>query len=279
MLLLSAAMAALAVVCIGALIFDDRVLLGAPLWLKPLKFAVSLAVYAFTLSWMLSLPQRAHRWTWSLATLIAVIMFVDVGVVTIQAARGTLSHFNNADYPLNQVMQTMFVLSIPVMFLANVVIAVILSFQRLGDRATTWAIRRAQVLDAAGHVVPVGGGHSVGVPDGGPGVPLTAWSTTGGDLRIPHFVGMHGIQMMLLVALALAHLVANERVRLRLVLLAAAGYAGLVALVTWQALRGEPLIHPSATTLLTLAALVGVVAATGWGVLRSASARTAAALR
>jgi hypothetical protein len=272
-------MAALAVVCIGALIFDDRVLLGAPLWLKPLKFAVSLAVYAFTLSWMLSLPQRAHRWTWSLATLIAVIMFVDVGVVTIQAARGTLSHFNNADYPLNQVMQTMFVLSIPVMFLANVVIAVILSFQRLGDRATTWAIRRAQVLDAAGHVVPVGGGHSVGVPDGGPGVPLTAWSTTGGDLRIPHFVGMHGIQMMLLVALALAHLVANERVRLRLVLLAAAGYAGLVALVTWQALRGEPLIHPSATTLLTLAALVGVVAATGWGVLRSASARTAAALR
>jgi hypothetical protein len=135
------------------------------------------------------------------------------------------------------------------------------------------------VLDAAGHVVPMGGGHSVGVPDGGPGVPLTAWSTTGGDLRIPHFVGMHGIQMMLLVALGLTHLVANERVRLRLVLLAAAGYAGLVALVTWQALRGEPLIHPTATTLRALAALVGVVAATDWGVLRSASARTAAALR
>jgi hypothetical protein len=131
------------------------------------------------------------------------------------------------------------------------------------------------VLDAAGHVVPMGGGHSVG----GPGVPLTAWSTTGGDLRIPHFVGMHGIQMMLLVALGLTHLVANERVRLRLVLLAAAGYAGLVALVTWQALRGEPLIHPSATTLLALAALVDVVAATDWGVLRSVSARTAAALR
>ncbi|GAB3562431.1 hypothetical protein GCM10027445_02980 [Amycolatopsis endophytica] len=39
------------------------------------------------------------------------------------------------------------------------------------------------------------------------------------------------------------------------------GYAGVVALVTWQALRGQPLIHPDARTLLALGALVAAVAA------------------
>jgi len=115
------------------------------------------------------------------------------------------------------------------------------------------------------------GAHSVGVPDGGPGLPVTDWSTTGGDLRIPHFVGMHAMQLFPLVAIALLALAARvpalrpDRVRARLIMVAGGGYTALLGLLTWQALRGQPMVHPDALTLGALAVIVvGVVAGVVW---------------
>ncbi|MBW4720202.1 hypothetical protein [Saccharothrix obliqua] len=276
-------MAALTLVTIGGLLFDGRVLQGAPIWLKPFKFAVSLTVYSATLSWLLSLPHKGQRWTSALGTLASTILFADVALVAIQAARGTFSHFNTSPDLMNRIVQGTFALSIPVMFLANVVLAVWLSFQRLRDRPTTWGIRsglyiavlgmasgylmfmsvgtKRTVSDAAGSTVDLRGGHSVGVPDGGDGMAVTAWSTTGGDLRIPHFFGMHGLQVMILVALGVSALALSERARTRLVLVTAVGYTGLFGLLTWQAIKGEPLLRPGTTTLIALACLVTLVAA------------------
>jgi hypothetical protein len=99
----------------------------------------------------------------------------------------------------------------------------------------------------------------VGVPDGGSGLFLVGWSTTGGDLRIGHFVGMHALQVLPLLAAGLAavgHGRLDETARIRIVQIAAAGYAGVVVLVTWQALRGQPLLAPDALTLAALGALL-----------------------
>jgi hypothetical protein len=107
-------------------------------------------------------------------------------------------------------------------------------------------------------------------------MPLTNWSTTGGDLRAAHFFGLHGLQAMLLAGIGFQLLAGrfrrlrDEVVRVRLVTVAACGYGGLVVLTTWQALRGQPLIHPDAVTLI---ALGGILAAAGLGAVLAMTGR------
>jgi hypothetical protein len=115
------------------------------------------------------------------------------------------------------------------------------------------------------------------VADGGPGLPFVGWSTTGGDLRIGHFAGMHALQLMPLLAAGLTALNPHRldrTARVRIVRVAAAGYAGLVALVTWQALRAQPLLAPDALTLAALAAVVVGTAVALAAVLRPANGAT-----
>jgi hypothetical protein len=113
---------------------------------------------------------------------------------------------------------------------------------------------------SAGAAPTVLGAHSVGVPDGGPGLPIVGWSVLGGDLRVPHFVGLHALQVLPLLGWLLLARVPALRAPHRLLLVSTAGvaYLGLVGLLTWQALRGQSLIAPDATTLAALAALLGL---------------------
>ncbi|WRZ61883.1 hypothetical protein OG534_18050 [Streptomyces sp. NBC_01294] len=271
---------------------DDRVLVGAPIWAKPFKFAVSFVGYALSLAWMLSLAvearPRLRRTAWWAGTVVTAASAVEMLLMTGQVIRGRQSHFNQGT-PFDERLYNAMAVTVVVLWTATLVIAVLLFRTRVADRATTWAIRTATVLALAGAGIgfamtrpteaqlavddaPVVGAHSVGVPDGGPAMPLTGWSTTGGDLRVPHFFGMHALQLLPLLVLALTVLAARfallrrERVRLHLVLVAGGVYAATFALVTWQALRGQSLIHPDGATLgaaaLILAAgALGVLAA------------------
>ncbi|MGW7366173.1 hypothetical protein ACWGI8_22725 [Streptomyces sp. NPDC054841] len=296
----SASMALLAVVSAVGLVVDDRVLVGAPIWAKPFKFAVSFVAYALTFAWMLSLLARARpslrRPGWWAGTVVVAASAVEMVIITAQVVRGKRSHFNH-ETPFDGLLYDTMALTVVVLWVAGLVIALLLFRARIADRATTWAIRLGAVLAVAGAalgalmtqptpeqeaaadgsgVATVVGAHSVGVPDGGPGMPLTGWSATGGDLRIPHFVGMHALQviplfLLLLVALAPRFTrLRDERVRLRLVLTVSAVHAAVLALVTWQALRGEPLVHPGGATLGAAALILGCGAAAVYASLRRA---------
>ncbi|MEV6319977.1 hypothetical protein AB0M45_02105 [Nocardia sp. NPDC051787] len=296
LLVTAAVMAALAVVSLGGMLADDRVLLGESVWLKPFKFGVAFALYSLTLAWLLSLPHRGTRATWWLGTVFAVTGILDVGFIAVQAARGTFSHFNNADPdPVNRIGQTIFMSGVPGLFFANLLIVLILSWQRVTDRPTARAIHaglglavagmalgyvmgytgKQLVRDTDGRVVELIAGHTVlddparsmDARDGLAGMPITHWSTVGGDLRIPHFVGLHGIQVLLLVSFALARLAPRyrwlraEHARAAVVGVLAAGYSGLLALVFWQAMRAQPLVHPDGVTVAAAAGLAATVAA------------------
>ncbi|MCX4526359.1 MULTISPECIES: hypothetical protein [unclassified Streptomyces] len=283
-------MVPMAVLCAVGLVVDDRVLLDAPLWYKPFKFTVSFAAYCLTLSWMLSLLPRGRRVAWWAGTVVAVACVIEIVIITGQAARGKRSHFNY-ETPFDAAMYNVMGGAVIFLWLATFALAVLLLRSRIADRASTWAMRCGIVLALAGTAVgflmdrpapgqqsgvsKVVGAHSIGVPDGGPSMALTGWSTAGGDLRIPHFFGMHALQLlpvlvMVLVALAPRFTrLADDRVRLRLVLLASGVYACVFALLFWQALRGQPLVHPDGVTL-GLAGLILVAAVLGtYGSLRA----------
>ncbi|MFG3704810.1 hypothetical protein ACGF7U_08775 [Micromonospora sp. NPDC047670] len=283
---LAGVMAGLLLVGVVGLFADDRTVGGDPSWLKPTKFALSFVFYALTLAWLLAHLRRGRRTARLAGAVIAVTAVLEVGIIVFQAARGRASHFNEAT-PLDELLWRSMGALIVVLWLATAVITVLLWRDGMPDRAGTWAVRLGLVVLLAGllqgltMVAPTPaqaelddrglgttlGAHAVGVPDGGPGMPVTGWSTTGGDLRVGHFVGIHGLQAVLLFAMLLPLVVRDDARRTRLVIVFAFAYGGLLVLVTWQALRGQPLIAPDATTLAALAALVvatAVAAAISW---------------
>ncbi|MDX6246820.1 MAG: hypothetical protein QOF10_180 [Kribbellaceae bacterium] len=295
LLAVSIALAALTVVGIGGALFDDRDLLGHPIWMKPLKFMISFALYCVTLAWMLSLQTKARRLGWWMGTVVAVGVAAELVLIVGQVVvRGRQLHFNMST-PADQLIHSLMATTVYVIWTSVLVVAIQLLFDKPGDRALRWSIRLALATTLGGMLLgnlmfratpaqlqaeaATGrldhfGSHSVGVEDGGPGLPITGWSTEGGDLRIGHFLGVHSLQLIPLLALGLVLLARRfpglrpEGPRTALVFVGTAAYAGLIWLVTWQAERGESIVHPttptllasgvllSATTILSLAVLV-----------------------
>ncbi|MBW4700726.1 MULTISPECIES: hypothetical protein [unclassified Micromonospora] len=270
LMVLSVAAAVLAVVTAVGVVVDGRVLTGVPIWLKPFKFSVSFALYAATLAWMLAqLPRRSRIAEWSAGVVVATAL-AEMVVIVGQVLRGTTSHYNQTT-PLNAALWQVMGIAIMVLFAAHLIVAVVLLVRRPTDRATTWAVALGLGLSALGMLAAfpmvaqdragpdgIAGAHSVGVPDGGPGLPIVGWSTTGGDLRIGHFVGLHAMQALPILAYLLRRYLGHwldERSRVRLLVVAGAGYGVLTVLLTWQALRGQPLLRPDLATLTALAAL------------------------
>jgi len=252
----AAVMAALVPVLAVAALVDDRTLLGARLWVKPMKFAISFALYGGTLAWLIARLPRPARWV---GRTVAAAATIEMVIIVGQAARGVRSHFND-DTPFDALLYSIMGVTIMVLWLATLAIAVRLLREPGTSRSTAVACHVGLAITLLGmalaFVMALGTGHSVGVADGGPGLPLVGWSTTGGDLRISHFVGMHGLQVMPLLAAALAGTRLDEHTRARVVAACGAGYAAVVVLLFWQALRAQPLLAPDHLTLTALGAVV-----------------------
>lgn len=278
---------------------DPRTITGMPAWLKPAKFAASIGIYILTLAWVFTyLPgwtktRRLVSWT-TVATLV-----IEEAIIVAQAWRGTTSHFN-VGTPLDLTLWVTMAVAIVVQTVTSVAVALALWRQPFVDRALGWALRlgmsitivgastgglmtpptAAQIAEAqATRRMAVSGAHTVGAPDGGPGVPGTGWSVEHGDLRIPHFIGIHALQVLPLIALVLRRRRWPDATRVRLILIAAASYTALFAILLWQALGGQALVRPTATTVAAFAAWASLTGLMAWMTAASRDSHTRGVLR
>src|SRR6202047_3933900 len=183
-----------------------RVITGAPAWLKPAKFAISVSVYCFTFVWLLGFVENHPRLVRLVANVTVASFIVEMIVIIAQAARGTTSHFNLTT-PLNSFLWFTMGAFIVLVWTLNLLLAIMLLRQRMPDQAFAWSLRLGVLISsigmaaaffmvtptrdqavaiASGFAPHIVGAHSVGVADGGPGLPVLGWSTVGGDLRVAH---------------------------------------------------------------------------------------------
>lgn len=261
---------------------DARQLLGASVWLKPFKFGVSIAIASFTVALLLptiSVPARARSWIVSIFTWLTGLELV---IITGQAARGVLSHFNNATL-LDRALFLVMGAAITIVTVAMARLAVYAWRTQFSNAALGSGVRLGIVLMVLGSCVAFFmsrptptqlqdlksgaptqqiGAHTVGATDdSGEGMPLTRWSTAGGDLRVPHFIGLHALQIMPLIGLALGRRFRDRpSLAVRLTRSAASAYFGVVLTTLVQALRGQPVLAPDAITWGMLASVLIITA-------------------
>jgi len=272
-------------VSLVGMLVDPRMITGAPAWLKPFKFAISTAIYSLTLAWIFTFLLDRPRIRRVVGWATAIVFVLEVAIIDAQAWRGTTSHFN-VSTTLDAVLFAVMGAAILLQTLASVAVAVALWRQRFSDQVLGWALRLGMTLTIIGALtgplmtrpteaqlaaareggrMTTAGAHTVGGVDGGPGVPVTGWSREHGDLRIPHFIGLHAIQTLALIAVGLRRWRRSEAIRVRTLLAAAASYASLFLLLLWDALRGQSVVVPDATALASIAIWAMVTALVlGW---------------
>ena len=275
-------------------------LTGVNGWVKPLKFAISSAVYAGSIAWIATLLPTTSRWYKLAAWTIAVSLLIETSLITLQVARGTISHYNIST-PLDTTIYSLMATFISMLATANIICLCVVLFHKAIPTiiriACGWGLGIAVVGMVAGVLMtsvnvspsqlrtmqvdqkaPASyGAHSVGVDDGGPGLPFVGWSTVAGDLRVGHFVGLHGLQVVPVFALLL---ISGRLFRRntptqhqQLVQLVGIAYTSGTSLLIWQAWRGQSVISPDILSIGCAMAIGAVVLVGAWGILRSGAAK------
>ncbi|MCU0358671.1 MAG: hypothetical protein MUE95_13935 [Cyclobacteriaceae bacterium] len=178
--------------------------LGTSAWNKPFKFLLSSAIFVWSMGWYLHYLGPSASVTWYSRGMI-FLLTIEYLYILLQAARGMTSHFNvttsgNATWwgimAFAAVSISLWTLVVSIPFFTR-------SFPELPP-AYIWGIRMGLIVFVIFSLQGLSMGarmaHSVGGPDGTPGLPVVNWSKSLGDLRIAHFMGMHALQVIPLLA-------------------------------------------------------------------------------
>jgi hypothetical protein len=179
-------------------LFDERELLGVSVWNKPIKFFISVSLYYWTIGWLmenLNQPKKVSR----ISLLTFIFLTGELVIITFQAIRGELSHFNISNYFNAALFQLMGIM----IFLNSVVAAwVLFLFTRVKTLPKGYLLGIQLglfiflIAGFEGFFMAGRLGHTVGASDGQEGLFFFGWAKAYGDLRIFHFLGLHSIQVL-----------------------------------------------------------------------------------
>ena len=216
----------------------DMAVLGINAFIKPMKFFLSVSIFCWTMAWYLEYlhrPRVTHAYS-----IMAIIVFAfELLVITWQAEHSRLSHFNVSS-PLYALLFNLMGIAITLLWAWTIYITILFFRKKQFDLPTPylWGIRCALVIflifSIEGMLMAVQLAHTVGAPDGGPGLPVVNWSTQHGDFRVAHFFGMHALQIIPILSYYYIRKSAS-------VLLFAGFYFVLVSSLFIQALNRIPL--------------------------------------
>lgn len=192
--------------CFSMQYLDTRLIAGVSVWEKPAKFFLSLIVQAATVAWAISLLERKARGIRTATWLFVAAVIVEMFYMIYRASRGEASHFNTST-PFAAIMYA-------VMGVGSITLVATSAF--VGWRV--WLQRDSNLMrEAAGIGLMFGAllgtiagaylsshtSHWIGgVMNDATGLGFFHWSTTGGDLRVAHFIGLHTSQALPLAALS-----------------------------------------------------------------------------
>jgi hypothetical protein len=219
-------------------------------WIKPIKFSMSFSTFASTIS-VLLLALRIPKWQLTVVRrAIAASVALEILSLASQAWRSAyhLSGHSLIDSSLAQMTNSMVMVNTVIVCWMLALFCV----NRVHTAKIDWpmvsAIRYSIVIFLAGNAIGgymlARGSHTVGIVDGGPGLPFVNWSVIGGDLRIAHFIAIHAIQIVPLFAYLLSQMSPILPVRYRRIAAGALALAVSIAVgATFvQAALGHPLL-------------------------------------
>ena len=232
-----------------AFLLDGRTVNDINVWIKPLKFEASLALYLATLAWFwdyLSPETRTSRGLRVFAAASVGLIAFEIAYIAIQSARGVGSHFNEAT-PVEGLVFTLMGMAALVFTAFSATLGIAIVRRPRPDLAPAFllAVVLGLILTTVlgigtGMAIAVNGGHWVGAAatDAG-GLPVFGWTRTGGDLRVAHFFGLHALQILPVAGLIVARWRPEAT---RLVWLMAGGLALFTAWTLVEALAGRPFL-------------------------------------
>lgn len=182
-------------------LIDSRTVQGINTWNKPLKFALSIAMFTFTYGYFLN--RLKNTWLKTIFSfVISLCMWVEISLISLQAARGVPSHFNNTT-PFDLTVFSIMGAAILINSIAVIIIFILFLKPHPGISppmlsAIRWGMAVFILANMAGGYMVRIYSHSAGLDSDTQRLPFLNW--TGSDLRAAHFLGMHAVQLLPIAA-------------------------------------------------------------------------------